>query len=166
MGKVFRPRIVIPESFDLCLTYEQQILYLVRWCGMLADAIGGPGSPAIEELQEAVGKINDTLAQIELSLQDYYSKGEIDVKLSGYVTKVTLDSTLESYETVESATEAHNHLIDMINQRALKTDLDELEQTVNQAVDYEVTEGSKKPVESGAVKAYVDAEIAKLRGGN
>lgn len=39
MGKVFRPRIVIPESFDLCLTYEQQIFYLANMCEKLSEKI-------------------------------------------------------------------------------------------------------------------------------
>ena len=44
---VFNPRLIIPESFEQCFTYETQIAFLARWVGQLADQIGGGGGGSI-----------------------------------------------------------------------------------------------------------------------
>lgn len=161
-------RIIIPESFDMCFTYEQQVLYLAKWCGMLADAIGGPGSPAIDALNDAVDKINKTMAEIEISLTNFYNKGEIDVKFAGYYNKEESDN---KYETKTDAQSAHDSLTAMINSRALKSDLDALqtafEQAINGLSDNYATKQDLTNAINGlgdvyAKKSYVDSMLDRI----
>lgn len=62
---VFNPRLIIPESFEQCFTYETQIAYLARWVGQLADQIGGGGSPELEALTQRVAALETSSATIE-----------------------------------------------------------------------------------------------------
>lgn len=62
---VFNPRLIIPESFEQCFTYETQIAFLARWVGQLADQIGGGGSPELEALTQRVAALETSNANIE-----------------------------------------------------------------------------------------------------
>lgn len=62
---VFNPRLIIPESFEQCFTYETQIAFLARWVGRLADQIGGGGSPELEALTQRVAALETSNANIE-----------------------------------------------------------------------------------------------------
>ena len=62
---VFNPRLIIPESFEQCFTYETQIAYLARWVGQLADQIGGGGSPELEALTQRVAALETSNGNIE-----------------------------------------------------------------------------------------------------
>lgn len=67
---ILNPRLIIPESFEACLTYEQQIAYLAKWCGELADEIGGSGSPEIEELKQRVSALEAEDANISAQIEE------------------------------------------------------------------------------------------------
>lgn len=62
---IFNPRLIIPESFEQCFTYETQIAFLARWVGQLADQIGGGGSPELKALTQRVAALEASDASIE-----------------------------------------------------------------------------------------------------
>lgn len=62
---IFNPRLIVPDSFEQCFTYETQIAFLARWIGQLADQIGGGGSPELEALTQRVSVLETTTGNIE-----------------------------------------------------------------------------------------------------
>lgn len=80
---IFNPRLIIPESFEQCFTYETQIAYLARWVGQLADQIGGGGSPELEALTQRVAALETSNANIEneiIILKNALTALQADVK--------------------------------------------------------------------------------------
>ena len=91
---ILNPRLIIPESFEACLTYEQQIAYLAKWCGELADSIGGSGSPEIEELKQRVSALEAEDANISAQIEEISAQLQtLQESLNKKQDELTFDST-------------------------------------------------------------------------
>lgn len=91
---ILKPRLIIPESFDACLTYEQQIVYLAKWCGELADEIGGSGSPEIEDLKQRVSALEAEDANISAQIEEISAQLQtLQESLNKKQDELTFDST-------------------------------------------------------------------------
>lgn len=62
---MIHPRLVIPDSFDQCFTYEQQILWIINRINKLYDEIGADGSAAFEELKKRVSELEGRVSSLE-----------------------------------------------------------------------------------------------------
>lgn len=121
------PNLIIPDSFKLCFTYEQQILYLLNWISELSDRIGDEDSPAVKELQEEMEQVQREITEL----------------------RTQLFNTTADTETNKAAIETMGLQLSDISDR-----LETLEETIENlpggvSVDPTPTQGSNNPVSSG-----------------
>lgn len=87
---LYDPQLVIPATFEECLTYEMQVIWLYKKIEALGD---GGGSDAIKQLQDEVAAL---AVRVDKNSQDITSTNNT---VAGLETEINnLRSTVESYD--------------------------------------------------------------------
>ena len=98
---LYDPQLVIPSTFEECLTYEMQVIWLYKKIEALGD---GDGSDAIKQLQEDVAAL---AVKVDKNSKNITSTNNT---VAGLETEINnLRTTVESYdERINSAVTTAN----------------------------------------------------------
>lgn len=148
---MLNPRLIIPNSFEECFTYEMQILFLARWIERLENESGGGGSEDIKKLKEDVEQLKVKVAQIEEELNTVSTRTEAmmnsitEIESQIGAMKLSLeriDSSLRSVEQVaESAMTVATEAQQMSEDN--KTEIARVDSKAQEALDRAMTPGPK-----------------------